>query len=346
MNHQYYMQKALDLALKGWLRVAPNPMVGAVIVKNEEIVASGYHQQYGGPHAEVNAVNSLPPGVDPSDCTLYVTLEPCSHHGKTPPCADLLVSKGFKEVVIACEDPNPLVAGKGTEKLKVAGISVITGVLEQEARQVNKRFICFHEKQRPFITLKWAITADGFISRDPLPADRKDNLITGPEAGLFVHQLRAGHMAILVGKNTILNDNPLLTTRLIEGKNPIRIFLDRQLQVPRTARIFGSEAPTWIFNELKEGKEDNVEYIRIGSNEEFISFLLKVLKQRNVQSLMVEGGRQVLNDFMDRGLWDEAFVLQNPALNFGNGIRGVDLDLGNEYKMLGNDRLFTFLKQN
>ncbi|MBL7917041.1 MAG: bifunctional diaminohydroxyphosphoribosylaminopyrimidine deaminase/5-amino-6-(5-phosphoribosylamino)uracil reductase RibD, partial [Bacteroidia bacterium] len=203
--NESFILRTLTLAQKGLGAVSPNPLVGCAIVKDGEIVAEGYHQKFGEAHAEVNAINNLPKDINPADCTLYVNLEPCSHQGKTPPCADLIISKGFKKVVIANMDTNPLVGGKGIEKLRTAGIEVITGVCEQEAKFLNRRFFTFHEKKRPYIILKWAQTADGFISKLPVPADRNKNLISGEASRKLVHQMRAEEDAILVGKNTVIN---------------------------------------------------------------------------------------------------------------------------------------------
>lgn len=340
MNLPFYMQQALNLAKQGFPNVAPNPMVGCLIVKDDKIVAQGYHQKFGEAHAEVNAINALPKEISPQDCTLYVTLEPCSHHGKTPPCADLIISKGFKKVVVACKDPNPLVSGKGIEKLQKASIEVITCVLEQEARELNKRFISFFEKKRPYIILKWAMTADGFISRMPVPKNREENLITGKEAQTYVHQLRAETMAIMVGKNTVLNDNPSLTVRLITGKNPIRIFIDKNLEVPPHFDIYNAEAPTIVFNSLKEEIQKNIRFIKLNFEKNVLEQILETLYNYKIQSLLVEGGTFLLNDFIKQNLWDEALIFQNPELNFGTGVKAPEFSLVKEFEMRGKNRLY------
>ena len=344
MNHDYYMQQALDLARLGWPQVAPNPMVGCVIVYKDEIVASGYHKIYGEAHAEVNAINALPEKLSPVDCILYVTLEPCSHHGKTPPCADLIIQSGFKTVIIASKDPNPLVAGSGIKKLEDAGIEVISGVLEEEARDLNKRFICFFEQKRPYVMLKWAQTADGFISRQPLPAERSENWISGKEAKVFVHQLRSEVMAIFVGKNTVINDNPLLTTRLVEGKNPLRLFIDRHLDVPNTSCIYNKEADTVVFNELKEGQEEQVSFVKLNFNSPRLPQIFDYLYKRQVQSVLVEGGAYLLNDLIEQNLWDEAFVIENPELYFEEGLKAPQLAKRNTFTLLGEDKLYHYLR--
>lgn len=344
MNHDYYMKQALDLARLGWPQVAPNPMVGCVIVYKGEVVASGYHQKYGEAHAEVNAINILPEELSPADCTLYVTLEPCSHHGKTPPCAELIIRSGFKTVIIASTDPNPLVAGNGIKKLEAAGIEVISGVLEEEARKLNKRFMCFFENKRPYVILKWAQTADGFISRQPLPKDRSENWISGKEAKVFVHQLRSEVMAIFVGKNTVINDNPLLTTRLVTGKNPLRLFIDRKLEVPNTSHIYNKEADTLVFNEIREGQEEHVSFVKLNFDSPLSAQIFNYLYKRQVQSVLVEGGSYLLNSLIGSGLWDEAFVIENPELYFKEGLKAPQLPKRNTFTLLGKDKLYHYLR--
>ncbi len=344
MNHDYYIQLALDLAKMGWPDVAPNPMVGCVIVKNDEVVASGYHQKFGEAHAEVNAVADLPASINPADCTVYVTLEPCSHFGKTPPCADLLISKGFKSVVVACTDPNPRVAGFGIKKMLDAGIDVTVGVAEKEARELNKRFISFYENKRPYFILKWAQTADGFISRMPLPGAVKQDRISGPEANKIVHGLRAEVMGIMVGKNTVLKDNCLLTTRLVEGKNPARIFIDRNLEVPLTFNIYNGDAETIVFNAVKSEQRDRIRFVKINFNENVLLQVSEKLYALNIQNVLVEGGKFLLDDFINQHLWDEVLVFQNPHLAFDQGIRAPAFALKNSFELAGNDKFYHHFK--
>ncbi|MBX3163970.1 MAG: bifunctional diaminohydroxyphosphoribosylaminopyrimidine deaminase/5-amino-6-(5-phosphoribosylamino)uracil reductase RibD [Bacteroidetes bacterium] len=334
------MQQALNLAKQGFPDVAPNPLVGCVIVKDDKIVAQGYHQKFGEAHAEVNAINNLPAQLSTANCQLYITLEPCSHFGKTPPCADLIISKGFKTVVIACKDPNPLVSGNGIKKLQQAGIEVITGVLEQEARELNKQFITYFEKKRPYISLKWAMTADGFISKNPVSKNREENVITGIEAQTYVHQMRAETMAIMVGKNTVLNDNPTLTTRLVKGKNPIRIFIDKNLEVSPHFNIYNAEAPTLVFNSQKDEMQNNIRFIKLNFENHVLEQILETLYHLKIQSLLVEGGTTLLNSFINQNLWDEAFIFQNPKLNFGTGIKAPELLLGENFEKVGKDFLY------
>ncbi|MFI5142155.1 MAG: bifunctional diaminohydroxyphosphoribosylaminopyrimidine deaminase/5-amino-6-(5-phosphoribosylamino)uracil reductase RibD, partial [Bacteroidia bacterium] len=254
-----YMQRCLELAEKGLGNVASNPMVGCVIVHNNVIIGEGYHQKYGEAHAEVNAIASVVNKNLLAESTVFVSLEPCSHHGKTPPCSDLLIEHKVKRVVIACLDTNPLVAGKGIAKLRNAGIELFTGVLEKEARELNKRFFTYHEKKRPYIILKWAQTKDGFISKLP-PFIREENWITNNESKKLVHTWRAQEQAILVGTTTALLDNPALTVRLTEGKSPIRILIDKELKVPFINPIFSNVTETIVFTEKKEVSANNITY--------------------------------------------------------------------------------------
>jgi diaminohydroxyphosphoribosylaminopyrimidine deaminase/5-amino-6-(5-phosphoribosylamino)uracil reductase len=340
MNHEFYMQMALDLAMKGWPAVAPNPMVGCLIVCNNDIVSSGYHKNYGDSHAEVNAINELPNNINPADCIIYVTLEPCSHYGKTPPCADLIIKKGFKKIIICNQDPNPLVLGQGIEKLKNAGIDVLKGVLEQKGRDLNKRFFTFYEKKRPYIILKWAQTADGFISRTPIPQNRLDNLITGNEAQKFSHNLRANEKAIMVGKYTVLNDNPQLTARHVKGNNPIRLIIDKDLSVPKNFNIYDNSANTIVFNQLKDSKEGNVTFVKLNFIENLLSQIIESLFNLKIQSLIVEGGERLLTSFINEKLYDEILVFQNPVLKFEKGIKSPKIKLKQEFELVGTDRLY------
>ncbi|MDX2174538.1 MAG: bifunctional diaminohydroxyphosphoribosylaminopyrimidine deaminase/5-amino-6-(5-phosphoribosylamino)uracil reductase RibD [Bacteroidota bacterium] len=320
MNDKEFIQQALLLAQQGWPEVAPNPMVGCVIVKNGEIVAEGYHQKFGYAHAEVNAINNLSTEINPADCTLYVTLEPCNHFGKTPPCADLIIEKGFKKVVVCNLDPNPLVAGRGIEKLKQAGIEVIIGVLEDEGKALNKRFFTFFKKKRPYYILKWAETADGFISKLPIPKNREENIIGDTEQQIQSHQLRANEMAIMVGKNTVLSDNPSLTTRLVKGKNPIRIFIDRNLEVPKSFNIYNVDAKTLVFNSVKEEVENNIEFYKLDFTKNVLQQISDKLFDLKIQSVIVEGGTFLLNDFLKQKLYDEVIIYKNENLKFGSGV--------------------------
>lgn len=303
-----YMFRALQLANLGGVSTASNPLVGAVIVHNGEIIGEGYHQKYGEAHAEVNAVNSVKDKTLLKEATIYVTLEPCSHFGKTPPCADLLVRSQFKRVVIAQIDPFPEVAGRGIEKLKQAGIQVDCGILEKEAKELNKRFITFHTKKRPYVTLKWAQTKDGFIDLNRSNGQEPGiNWISQPETQVITHQVRSREQAILVGWRTIKNDNPSLNTRAFKGSNPLRIVLDSQLQAPKDSAVFTDGNQTIVLNLLENKDVNNVRYIKLESLDP--QTILETLYQKNLNSVLIEGGAATLSSFIESGLWDEALVI-------------------------------------
>ena len=333
------MQCCLELAAKGLGNVAPNPMVGCVIVCDGEIVAEGYHEQYGSGHAEPNAIKQVSDAILKKS-TLYVTLEPCSHHGKTPPCADLIISKGIKKVVIGNLDSNPLVSGRGIQKLKEAGIDVEHGILDKECRALNKRFFTFHEKKRPYIILKWAQTQDGFISRIPLPENKEDNWITGKESKALVHQWRGEEQAILIGYNTALVDNPLLTTRLVEGKNPVRLIIDKNLDLPHNLNVFNNDAKTIVFNSMKGSDDDNIRYVRI----DFQNMIQEILNEcyvLNISSVIIEGGTKTINEFIQKNTWDEARIFVNPHETFEHGIAAPVISFNQSVpNQIGDDLLY------
>ena len=318
------MLRCIEIAQSGLGNTAPNPMVGAVIIHHEKIIGEGFTNPYGGAHAEVNAIQSV---VDTSllkEATLYVTLEPCSHFGKTPPCADLIIKHQIPKVVIGLLDPHERVAGKGIERLKNSGCEVIFGVLEEECREHHKRFLTFHEKKRPYIILKWAETLDGFIA--PSKTDRKENpepyWITNPYSRQMVHQWRSEERGILVGTNTVLEDNPKLDVRHWEGKNPFRIVLDNGLKIPEDYNVLDESIPTLVFTEV----EDLSRYLG-GVSYEFLDFSADVAKQiceilpgYNITSVLIEGGSRTLQTFIDEGLWDEARVFTGNT-SFKKGIK-------------------------
>ncbi len=318
MSHEMYMRRCLDLAKNGKSNVAPNPMVGCVIVKNGEIIGEGYHQIYGGPHAEVNAIQSIANKEDLKNATVYVSLEPCSHFGKTPPCSDLLVKSGVACVVVGCRDSNPQVGGKGIDRLKRAGIEVIEGILEDECRAINKRFFTFHEKNRPYVILKWAQTLDGYLDKARILGDTGINWISAPETKTLVHKWRGEEQSILAGRNTVLNDNPSLTVREYTGKNPIRIVIDSQLQISKELNIFSDEAPTIVFNRLRNEKKENVEWVKIPETN--TKFILDELYKRGISSVFVEGGSRTLQYFIIDNVWDEARVIVGNK-KFGDGTK-------------------------
>jgi diaminohydroxyphosphoribosylaminopyrimidine deaminase/5-amino-6-(5-phosphoribosylamino)uracil reductase len=305
-----FIKRCFDLALNGMGSVSPNPLVGCVITHNNEIIGEGWHKKYGGPHAEVNAINSVADKNLLSSATVYVNLEPCAHHGKTPPCADMLVAHRVKKVVISNVDSNELVAGKGIEKLRNAGIEVVTGVLEEEGRYLNRRFFTFMEKRRPYIILKWAETADRFISCNKNGPDRISNEFTQK----MVHCWRSEEDAFLVGTQTAEADNPKLSVREWTGRNPIRVVIDRYLRLNHSLHLFDGTQPTIVYNTIKDEENENLRYVRINDINDIINDLYK----KKVQSLVVEGGAITLNLFISAGLWDEARVFTSPLLfDFG-----------------------------
>lgn len=333
-----YMQRALQQAKLGGISVSPNPLVGAVIVHQDEIIGEGYHQKFGEAHAEVNAVNSVKDQALLPESTIYVTLEPCSHFGKTPPCADLLVRSQFKRVVIAQIDPFSEVSGRGIEKLRNAGIEVECGILEAEAKELNKRFITFHTKKRPFVTLKWAQTSDGFIDRDRSEKTETGiNWISQPETQVVTHQLRTSEQAILVGWRTVQNDNPSLTARAFSGPNPIRIVVDPQLQAPKDATLFTDGLKTIVLNGKEDNLVDSVHYIKLDqfSPESILSKLYEL----QISSVIIEGGAFTLTQFIDAGLWDEALVIVGEP-EFKSGMKAPVLSkMVKRQVLLGKDLL-------
>ena len=333
MNPALFMQRALELAERGKGQVRPNPLVGCVIVHEGKIIGEGYHEQYGGPHAEVNAIASVNDPQLLTEATAYVSLEPCSHWGKTPPCANLLVEKGIKSVVVATLDPNPLVAGKGVQLLRDAGISVTVGLLEQEERWQNRRFFCQQEKHRPYLILKWAQTTDRFVARENFDS----KWISGTQSRQLVHQWRAEEQAILVGKNTALHDNPRLNVRDWSGNDPMRVVLDSKLELPANLHLFDQQIPTLCYNTLKNETLPNLEWVQLP--ELSLEALLADLQRRNIQSLLIEGGSQVLQQFLAADLWDEARVFTSPT-TFGRGIAAPTLtQVPAETYAVGEDQL-------
>ncbi|GEP96562.1 riboflavin biosynthesis protein RibD [Chitinophaga cymbidii] len=314
ISHEIFMQRCLQLAATGMGQVAPNPMVGAVLVHDGRIIGEGYHQVFGQAHAEVNCVNSVPADQQEliAKSTMYVSLEPCSHHGKTPPCADLIISRRIPRVVVGCVDSFSEVAGRGIRLMREAGIEVITGVLEAACRDLNKRFFTFHEQQRPYIILKWAQSRDGYIAGAEGQPVRISNVYTDR----LVHQWRSREMGIMVGTRTALRDDPALTTRLWPGKSPVRLVIDRHLQVPETHRLRDGSAPT-IF--ITEKVTDAVKTIRPDFNGEIIPQILPQLHAENIQSVIVEGGAHLLQQFFNSGYWDEARVITGSRV-IGGGV--------------------------
>ena len=303
-----FMKRAIELALTGNGHVAPNPMVGCVIVHNGRIIGEGFHEKYGGPHAEVNAIASVEDPALLQESTLYVTLEPCAHFGKTPPCSNLIIEKRIPRVVIGSLDPFPAVNGRGIEQLRQAGIQVETDVLVNECRFMNRRFFTFHEKQRPYVVLKWAQSSDGFMDMERTTGEIGSFMISHPDTQVAVHRWRSEEAAILIGKNTLYNDNPSLTVRRVEGTNPLRLLLSSEPIDLSEFLLSQDEAPTWVLTNSTEKAVGSVRYLACG-NVHDLNLVLSRLYDENILSLLVEGGAMVLQAFLASGLWDESRVI-------------------------------------
>lgn len=326
-NREHMMLRALELAANGRGAVAPNPMVGCVILHNDKIIGEGYHRQFGGPHAEVNAIASVRDHSLLKESTLFVTLEPCSHQGKTPPCSQLILEKEIPHVIIASKDPNSEVRIKGIEQLRQAGVNVEVGICEQQAAFLNRRFYTFHQEKRPYVILKWAQTADGFIdvSRQE-GSPPKDNWITSPASKTLVHQWRSQEQAILVGANTAINDDPALTVREVSGANPLRLVIDPNGRIGHDAKLFDGSVPTIVYGSVSGKVPNNVEAVAAPTGREMIPFIMEDLYQRGIQSLIVEGGKTVLELFLAAAQWDEARVFTGTK-EFGSGLSAPQIDI-------------------
>jgi diaminohydroxyphosphoribosylaminopyrimidine deaminase/5-amino-6-(5-phosphoribosylamino)uracil reductase len=336
-NDEKYMRRALFLAEKGSGFVAPNPLVGAVIVNDDKIIGEGYHERYGEAHAEVNAVNAVENKEQLKTATLYVTLEPCAHFGKTPPCSDLIIRHQFKRVVVACIDPFAEVAGKGIQKMIAAGIQVEAGLLEKEAKFLNKRFFTFHEKKRPYITLKWAQSKDGFLDKKRKVGEVGVNWITQPETKLIVHALRAENAGIMVGVNTILADNPSLNVRHHFGPHPHRFILAPENEIPDNAAVLDcAKQTTTIFHRQDDGKEYlGINKVKLSNYS--LSEILSEIYRHNIHSLLIEGGAHTLNAFLEEDLWDEAHIFTGNCF-FNDGLSAPKAPNGKKSsKQIGND---------
>jgi diaminohydroxyphosphoribosylaminopyrimidine deaminase/5-amino-6-(5-phosphoribosylamino)uracil reductase len=316
------MGRCIELARLGAGNVAPNPMVGAVLVYNDEIIGEGYHEHYGSWHAEVNCINSVVAENKSliSKSTIYVSLEPCSHYGKTPPCADLIITNQIRKVVIGCMDVNAKVAGRGIKKLQDAGLEVVSGVLEKQCMDLNKRFFTFHLMNRPYVILKWAQSENGKIGS----LNSKRIFISNDYSNRVTHKWRSEEAAILIGTNTALSDDPVLTTRLWDGSNPVRVVIDKELKLPASLKIFNNESDTIIFNSFKNEKIGNCNYIQIEGTD-FIGEILNELFNLNILSVIIEGGSKTLQSFIDKGLWDEARVITSTGMLIEKGIDAPQL---------------------
>ena len=321
-----FMFRAIELARMGMGNVSPNPMVGCVIVNNGMIIGEGYHRQWGKPHAEVNAINNVKDKQLLKESTLYVTLEPCSHFGKTPPCSDLIIEKGIPNVVVGAVDPFAQVAGKGVEKLRKNGCKLLVGCLEEKCMELNRRFFTFHQKKRPYIILKWAQTADGFIDIDRTHEYYgQPTWITNDLSRIAVHKMRSDEAAILVGTNTAQKDNPSLTTRDWYGNSPVRVVIDRDLRLPGELSLFNQQISTVVYTSKEVANKKNLEYVQIIFDGTELNQILNDLHKRSILSLIVEGGQKLLNSFIDNGLWDEARVFTGNC-TFSEGVKAPKFD--------------------
>jgi diaminohydroxyphosphoribosylaminopyrimidine deaminase/5-amino-6-(5-phosphoribosylamino)uracil reductase len=343
--HEKYIKRCIELAKNGLGTTYPNPMVGSVLVLNDTIIGEGWHKKAGEPHAEVNAINSVKDKLLLKDATIYVSLEPCSHFGKTPPCANLIVDSGIKNVVIGIVDSNSKVSGKGVEYLKNNGCNVEVGVLEKECFELNKRFFTYHNKKRPFIVLKWAETKDGFLDKERNESNENSpNWISNQYSQQLVHKMRAVENAILVGTNTALTDNPSLTARNWFGENPVRVVIDKTSKIPSNYHLLDSNVKTIVFSEVKKITDayKNVIFEKIDFSKNVSEQICDVLYKHEIQSVIIEGGAQTLNSFISANLWDEAYVfvgdvffnkgLASPKLNCTpTEIRKISTDVLNVY---------------
>ena len=335
-THEYFIDKCISLARKGALDVSPNPMVGCVIVNDGEIIGEGYHKKYGKNHAEVNAIHSVKDKSELKNSILYVNLEPCCHHGKTPPCTDLIVKYNIPKVVLGCIDTFSKVSGQGIKKLKDNSVEVIYGVLEKDCIELNKRFFCYHIKKRPYIILKWAKSKDNFIA--PINQE-KPFWMTSEKSKKLVHSWRAEEDAILVGRKTVVADNPSLTVRMCEGKNPIRIIIDKELSLDKKSTVFDDQAETIVFNNIKSAIIDKTTYLKTDFNN-LNEGILNQLYNRSILSLIIEGGTITINSFIEKNLYDEIRVFTTDKL-LKKGIDSPELPEINLIKtsIINNDKL-------
>lgn len=329
---EHYMARCLELARLGKADAAPNPMVGSVIVYQDRIIGEGYHERCGEAHAEPNAIASVKDKSLLRESTLYVSLEPCAHFGKTPPCASLIVQHQIPRVVVGCVDPFAKVAGRGIAMMREAGIEVEVGVLEQESLALNRRFITFHEKKRPYIILKWAESKDGFIDAE----EDVPKWLTNEESRALVHKMRAEEMAIMVGTVAAYKDNPSLTTRAWAGKDPIRVTIDRSLRLPTTHHLFDGKVRTIVFTQEQREDRPNISFVSIDFSGDVLAQCLHYLHQQNINSLIVEGGEILLSSFIKQGLWDEAWQFIGPStLRAGTAAPHLDHPIKDQMKVAG-----------
>lgn len=343
MNYSdgFFMQRCIQLARLGKGTTAPNPLVGAVIVYNDRIIGEGFHQKYGEAHAEVNAINSVKDRSLLNKSSIYVNLEPCSHYGKTPPCADLIIHHQFKRVIIGMQDPFAKVNGLGIKKIKDAGIEVNVGVLQKECEELNKAFIVFHKKKRPYIMLKWAETEDGFIDLiRKKGSEQKINWITNETCRALVHKWRSHLSGILIGTETALSDNPKLNVRLWTGASPLRIVIDNRLRLPKSLNVFDNSIKTLIFNSLTNKIERNTVYVKVNFDKNLLPNILDELYERKISSIMVEGGKKTLESFIKANLYDELQIFVGNKF-FKRGLKAPKIRKKNfSVVNFGNSKLY------
>lgn len=334
------MQRALELAAKGLGNVAPNPMVGCVIVHNDKIIAEGWHRKFGEAHAEVNAINAVQNKALLRESTLFVTLEPCSHFGKTPPCANRIIEEGIPKVVIASVDPNPLVSGKGILSLKEAGIEVISGLLDDEARFLNRRFFTAQTQKRPYVICKWAESADGFIDPERTEGQKGSIAISGHESQQLSHMWRTQEQAILVGKKTALIDNPSLTARLWPGQNPVRVVIDPSLEISRQAALYDNSVRTIIFNRLETRSIFSTQLVQLDFSVDIIPAILQYLHYEGIHSIIIEGGCDTIQRFIRAGMVDEIRRIVAETVRLNAGVKAPEFEGAvNETSYAGKDRI-------
>ena len=328
--HSAYMHRCLQLAKLGSGYVAPNPLVGALLVYENRIIGEGYHEMYGGPHAEVNCIASVKTEDQSliASSTLYVSLEPCAHYGKTPPCSNLIIQHKIPKVVVGCRDPFPKVNGKGIEQLQNAGIEVIVGIEEETCKQLNKRFFTFQQLHRPFVVLKWAQSSN--LKINAYGIDRL--FITNDFSNRLVHKWRSEEASIMVGTNTALADNPALTTRLWSGRHPVRIVVDLDLRLPQDLILFNRKFPTIVFNSIKDEEEENLLYYKVDADESLAIQIMQALFELKLQSVIIEGGSRLLQHFIDEGIWDQICTITNNNLVVTDGLSAPELPLAKKEK--------------
>jgi len=349
LTDEIIMQRCLDLASRGLGRTAPNPMVGAVIVRGEQVIGEGFHNRCGGDHAEVNAVEMVSDPQLLKESALYINLEPCNHQGKTPPCTDLILRMGIPKVIIGQGDPNPLVPGGGINRLRENGVDVVTGILEKECRFLNRRFNTYHEQKRPYIILKWAQTRDGFVDTLRDTPGAHPTWITDETCRRLVHKWRSEEQAIMAGSRTILLDNPQLNVRAWSGKNPVRITIDRPGKIVRarhagSLHILDGSEPTLVFTCEDQASRVNLEFLRITAEQPVWPQVFSVLYERGIQSVLVEGGPVLLKSLIDCDSWDEARVFTGPVW-FGRGVKALEFPFApSSSETVGNSEIMVFYK--